>query len=399
MGRYTTKEDDVDRISTSVYVTNFPDNVSAKELFLACKQYGHVVDSYIPVKKSKYGKRFGFVKFINVFSEERLVNNLCTVWIGRVRLHANIARFQRPNGKNIGEGNKKPNVTPTPSVKPNLSGSLGNEKSYRGVLNGDTKTKLVGKISEPSIVLGDECVMSMNVDNALFWKGQWVMLGIKSLESMENSKNVLGAGNSIREDLKALTRLGDSKWEGVIANLEELIGTKGGSATKMSKLDRFLVSESVISGSIPTLKLLHWRDSCSASLGLGINGENGFNVVFILRKGLHFQWLSKTDGVSFGEWSESNITSLIHVLDCFHKVSGLKINMCKSKIMGIEVDNGKVSRAATKFGLNSFNGHESSGKKASWVQMEDGSCSMLIGGLGLYTEPTMGKIDEIWGKE
>ncbi|GJU24428.1 nucleotide-binding alpha-beta plait domain-containing protein [Tanacetum coccineum] len=40
MGRYTTKEDDVDRISTSVYVTNFPDNVSAKELFLACKQYG-----------------------------------------------------------------------------------------------------------------------------------------------------------------------------------------------------------------------------------------------------------------------------------------------------------------------------------------------------------------------
>ncbi|GJV06369.1 nucleotide-binding alpha-beta plait domain-containing protein [Tanacetum coccineum] len=118
MGRYTTKEDDVDRISTSVYVTNFPDNVSAKELFLACKQYGHVVDSYIPVKKSKYGKRFGFVKFINVFSEERLVNNLCTVWIGRVRLHANIARFQRPNG---------------------------NEKSYRGVLNGekkgDTKTK------------------------------------------------------------------------------------------------------------------------------------------------------------------------------------------------------------------------------------------------------------------
>ncbi|GJR68417.1 nucleotide-binding alpha-beta plait domain-containing protein [Tanacetum coccineum] len=84
MGRYTTKEDDVDRISTSVYVTNFPDNVSAKELFLACKQYGHVVDSYIPVKKSKYGKRFGFVKFINVFSEERLLRILLLFRIGRV---------------------------------------------------------------------------------------------------------------------------------------------------------------------------------------------------------------------------------------------------------------------------------------------------------------------------
>ncbi|GJX81356.1 nucleotide-binding alpha-beta plait domain-containing protein [Tanacetum coccineum] len=231
MGRYTTKEDDVDRISTSVYVTNFPDNVSAKELFLACKQYGHVVDSYIPVKKSKYGKRFGFVKFINVFSEERLVNNLCTVWIGRVRLHANIARFQRPNGKNIGEGNKKPNVTPTPSVKPNLSGSLGNEKSYRGVLNGDTKTKLVGKISEPSIVLGDECVMSMNVDNALFGRvkvfaslanlkmalgnegfsdidikymgEQWVMLEFKSLESMEKFKKCISVMSWFSQVIKA----------------------------------------------------------------------------------------------------------------------------------------------------------------------------------------------------
>ncbi|GJT65759.1 RNA-directed DNA polymerase, eukaryota [Tanacetum coccineum] len=217
------------------------------------------------------------------------------------------------------------------------------------------------------------------------------------------------------------------------------------------------------------------------------------------------------DAVFIGEWSESNITSLIHVLDCFHKVSGLKINMCKSKIMGIEVDNGKVSRAATKFGclvlkapflylgsyvggdmnkiqswkdiidrirrrlsrwkmkmlsiggrlmliksvlgsmpifhmsmfkvpagviqilesLRSkfFNGHESSGKKASWVQWKKALAPKDNGGLGIFSlyalnrglifkwvwrflahEPTLwsrvikaihganGKIDEISGK-
>ncbi|GJS77270.1 hypothetical protein Tco_0727151 [Tanacetum coccineum] len=217
------------------------------------------------------------------------------------------------------------------------------------------------------------------------------------------------------------------------------------------------------------------------------------------------------DAVFIGEWSESNITSLIHVLDCFHKVSGLKINMCKSKIMGIEVDNGKVSRAATKFGClvlkapflylgsyvggdmnkiqswkdiidrirrrlsrwkmkmlsiggrlmliksvlgsmpifhmsmfkvpagvisNSeflrskfFNGHESSGKKASWVQWKKALAPKDNGGLGIFSlyalnrglifkwvwrflahEPTLwsrvikaihganGKIDEISGK-
>nr|GEX33369.1 RNA-directed DNA polymerase, eukaryota [Tanacetum cinerariifolium] len=35
---------------------------------------------------------------------------------------------------------------------------------------------------------------------------------------------------------------------------------------------------------------------------------------------------------------------------CFFRASGLKINMGKSKIMGVHVDNAKVSRAAVKLG-------------------------------------------------
>nr|GFA28286.1 nucleotide-binding alpha-beta plait domain-containing protein [Tanacetum cinerariifolium] len=69
------------------------------DIFHACKQYGHVVDSFIPFKRDKYGKRFGFVRFINVFNKERLVDNLCTIWIGRYKIQANIAHFQRLQGK------------------------------------------------------------------------------------------------------------------------------------------------------------------------------------------------------------------------------------------------------------------------------------------------------------
>ncbi|GJZ35681.1 DIE2/ALG10 family protein [Tanacetum coccineum] len=93
-----------EKISTSVFVTNFPEQASAKDLWNACKQYGHVVDAFIPNKRSKAGKRFGFVLggflggFIKVFDVERLVGNLCTVWIGRHRIHANAARFHRPKG-------------------------------------------------------------------------------------------------------------------------------------------------------------------------------------------------------------------------------------------------------------------------------------------------------------
>ncbi|GKA04617.1 RNA-directed DNA polymerase, eukaryota [Tanacetum coccineum] len=98
MGSKRTKEDDVLKISTSVFVTNFPEQASAKDLWNACKQYGHVVDAFIPNKRSKAGKRFGFVRFIKVFDVEHLVGNLCTVWIGRHRIHANAARFHRPKG-------------------------------------------------------------------------------------------------------------------------------------------------------------------------------------------------------------------------------------------------------------------------------------------------------------
>ncbi|GKC38494.1 DIE2/ALG10 family protein [Tanacetum coccineum] len=60
MGSKRTKEDDVMKISMSVFVTNFPEQASAKDLWNACKQYGHVVDAH--------------------------------------RIHANAARFHRPKG-------------------------------------------------------------------------------------------------------------------------------------------------------------------------------------------------------------------------------------------------------------------------------------------------------------
>ncbi|GJX68634.1 nucleotide-binding alpha-beta plait domain-containing protein [Tanacetum coccineum] len=58
MGSFRTKEDDVAKISTSVFITNFPESCSAKELFQSCKQYGHVVDTFIPTKRSRKWKEY-----------------------------------------------------------------------------------------------------------------------------------------------------------------------------------------------------------------------------------------------------------------------------------------------------------------------------------------------------
>nr|GEX76768.1 ChaC-like family protein [Tanacetum cinerariifolium] len=52
-------EEEVQKISTTIFVTNFPDHAKAKDLWNVCKQYGQVVvDAFIPDRKSKAGKRF-----------------------------------------------------------------------------------------------------------------------------------------------------------------------------------------------------------------------------------------------------------------------------------------------------------------------------------------------------
>nr|GFA17485.1 RNA-directed DNA polymerase, eukaryota, reverse transcriptase zinc-binding domain protein [Tanacetum cinerariifolium] len=56
------------------------------------------------------------------------------------------------------------------------------------------------------------------------------------------------------------------------------------------------------------------------------------------------------DAVFVGQWSNGNISTLIYVLDCFYHASGLRINLSKSKIMGVNVEVSYVNHAAAKLG-------------------------------------------------
>ncbi|GKC76929.1 RNA-directed DNA polymerase, eukaryota [Tanacetum coccineum] len=90
------KYDQTSNISKSVFISNFPNDCTSKDLWKACNDYGTVVDVFIPNKRSKTGKRFAFVRFIKVTNLIRLVENLNTIWLGRLHLSANFARFDRP---------------------------------------------------------------------------------------------------------------------------------------------------------------------------------------------------------------------------------------------------------------------------------------------------------------
>nr|GEZ73447.1 RNA-directed DNA polymerase, eukaryota [Tanacetum cinerariifolium] len=56
------------------------------------------------------------------------------------------------------------------------------------------------------------------------------------------------------------------------------------------------------------------------------------------------------DVVFIGQWSNANISTIVHVLDCFFRASGLRINLHKSKLIGIAVDSVVVEAASKAIG-------------------------------------------------
>ncbi|GJT85019.1 RNA-directed DNA polymerase, eukaryota, partial [Tanacetum coccineum] len=58
------------------------------------------------------------------------------------------------------------------------------------------------------------------------------------------------------------------------------------------------------------------------------------------------------DVVFIGEWNNNNIQTLLSVLRCFYLASGLKINLHKSKLMGIGVSSNVVAAAASLIGCS-----------------------------------------------
>nr|GFB28456.1 RNA-directed DNA polymerase, eukaryota [Tanacetum cinerariifolium] len=58
------------------------------------------------------------------------------------------------------------------------------------------------------------------------------------------------------------------------------------------------------------------------------------------------------DAVFIVEWSDLNITRIVHILHCFSLASGLKINLLKSHILGVGVHQEKVNDEAVYLGCS-----------------------------------------------
>ncbi|GJU99732.1 RNA-directed DNA polymerase, eukaryota, reverse transcriptase zinc-binding domain protein [Tanacetum coccineum] len=82
---------------------------------------------------------------------------------------------------------------------------------------------------------------------------------------------------------------------------------------------------------------------CNAGLYKGISISNSLVISHLFYA---------DDVVFLGEWNDRNVRSLLNVLKCFYLASGLKININKSKIMGMGVPSGNVDLAANLVGCS-----------------------------------------------
>ncbi|GJT74438.1 RNA-directed DNA polymerase, eukaryota [Tanacetum coccineum] len=116
------------------------------------------------------GKRFVFVRFIKVDNIDRLVGNLCTLWIGRMHLHANVVRFERspihPS-------------RPTYSTRSNNAGASTFATVLKGTVNIPSPPP-----STPAMVLDDSCVVTRDLD-------LYVMGEVKQFSSISNLRVLL----------------------------------------------------------------------------------------------------------------------------------------------------------------------------------------------------------------
>ncbi|GJY36402.1 nucleotide-binding alpha-beta plait domain-containing protein [Tanacetum coccineum] len=112
------------------------------------------------------GIKIRFVRFFNVFNLERLVVIFARFWVGRSKLHANVARFHRTPLK-INKASKDNVYEPKRKSNVNENGSSKAGKSYTHVLKTHNSFEALDCESAPSIVLDDDCLNSRDLSKTL----------------------------------------------------------------------------------------------------------------------------------------------------------------------------------------------------------------------------------------
>ncbi|GKB05354.1 putative RNA-directed DNA polymerase, eukaryota, reverse transcriptase zinc-binding domain protein [Tanacetum coccineum] len=181
--------DDLAKISLTVYVSNFPSHLTVRELWNICGKAGMLVDVYIANRKNNLGQMFAFCRFIKVSNSESLITSLSNVWIGKLRLHANVARFHRTFKKVVSQA-YVPKVAPQATNNVSKGSFCNNASSYVNVAKNSTCSGTIlgcfkdfRSIANTRNLCRGEGFMDLDFK---YLGGLWVLFDFNSLEARNN---------------------------------------------------------------------------------------------------------------------------------------------------------------------------------------------------------------------
>ncbi|GKB40984.1 hypothetical protein Tco_0885926 [Tanacetum coccineum] len=197
--------------------------------------------------------------------------------------------------------------------------------------------------------------------NGLIWNGSWT-------EDIDTIKN---ATFSHYEDrFKESTHRRPKFHSSLFRKLEAVDATFLEASISMDEMKEVVWSCSGSKSPGPDginfnlLRSVIWVNTCmkSASISVLVNGspsrefkmERGLRqgdpfspfLFLIVGEALQVLILEAYDALFFGEWSYSNANTLVRILKCFQDVSGLKVNLSKSRLYGVGVPLNEVASVA-----------------------------------------------------
>ncbi|WRX17086.1 RNA recognition motif domain - like 10 [Theobroma cacao] len=91
----------------TVFVNNVPERVGASWLQSVFEDFGKVREVFISVRRSKAGRKFGFIRFERLWEAARAMYSLDDAWLLGCRLEVNMAKYDakgqnKSNGRRLG---------------------------------------------------------------------------------------------------------------------------------------------------------------------------------------------------------------------------------------------------------------------------------------------------------
>lgn len=113
------------RTVSTFFVTEFPEECMAKDLYNRFEEFGEVDEVIIPPKIDIRGKRFGFVRFFNMENASFLATKLDNIFIGSRKLHVNVPKHERSGNRVVVECRLEVTITRGRNVRGEVERSEG----------------------------------------------------------------------------------------------------------------------------------------------------------------------------------------------------------------------------------------------------------------------------------